>query len=451
MTVFVLIISFLFSVGTVHAQNNSAAAAPPPTIDLSRAVEDMSKSKVQVEDWADARVLCTGDCPTSMWYANPKDIADETHEVHVISFYRGNEKVSATQPTKKTLVRITKAEKPVILMLSSYHGVDWKIESDPGVKIGKIFLCSYELGTVDASPGITVKVLSYADTNIFRPSIYSKDKILSALYDGLSFFDFLKSVQKIAGHKVTSYQGKLNASPLKIPAISQTEWVTEIYRLLTLRSESAVANAAIIEAKSMDPRLLGVLPAHRLTLAKKIPNDIRQIVWSAVDSKYYMVNTENIYTMDTNGRMVALQIPQGESPTFWHGGIAYNDQLKRIYIVSTWHTGHHHVYDPKIKQWYTFKIEGNSASALTYSTKTKKLYGVAYPIIAEYDDSFKVLKSWDVSTNPPMKAELRDGNSSANYLVYESGNHLVLLSGKTKAPGEVILFNPLTEKIVSTH
>ncbi len=86
-------------------------------------------------------------------------------ELHLIGIYEADSNHHfGKHPTGIAQVKITRQDKPMILVLSSYEPVKWHLQLAPGVQIEKIILNGYHDQQIAGVSGIPVEEYSYQDT-----------------------------------------------------------------------------------------------------------------------------------------------------------------------------------------------------------------------------------------------------------------------------------------------
>ncbi len=124
--------------------------------------------------------------------------------LHIIGVYEARSDHSiGHHPTGEVKVHIAKQKQPMILALSAYEPVQWKIEAEPGAAIKKIIVNGYHDQTVLVDQNIPVKEYSYEETGQYLGNFMyqwnaAKDKSATSLVTHL---------EKLTGSQLTSFQG----------------------------------------------------------------------------------------------------------------------------------------------------------------------------------------------------------------------------------------------------
>ncbi|WP_321779493.1 hypothetical protein [Sulfurimonas sp.] len=123
--------------------------------------------------------------------------------------------------SQSTILKIAKSSKPIILVLNSYHSIEWIIKNPYKVKIKAVVYSSRHSGVVikgDISKSIPI--LQYQNTL----GSYSMEKKCICVNGGASFhcegrnaLNVLKDIKKVIGKKVFGYSTKHRADTLMVP------------------------------------------------------------------------------------------------------------------------------------------------------------------------------------------------------------------------------------------
>ncbi|WP_205525692.1 hypothetical protein, partial [Pyxidicoccus trucidator] len=127
-------------------------------------------------------------------------------EVHVFGVYEASGDHTSTG---KATVHVERTGSQV-LVLSSYESVHWKVSAVPGADLQYILVLGYDAQSVDAPPGVEVKVLDN-ETRGFIPECgyeYPDDDP----YSGCETPDLLAQVKQLTGQDVSSFHGCYQAT-----------------------------------------------------------------------------------------------------------------------------------------------------------------------------------------------------------------------------------------------
>src|SRR5439155_9324158 len=133
------------SAGEPSRASGPEASAQHPWDGDTRAawIEDAAKRTFVLEGYPDLRRLpeiCDGRCPDSL-YVSPQPSAAE-QDLHVIGVYEGppaDATPDGRMMGRPIEVLVRKTAKPLVLMLTSYERVSWKLELEDGAHLAGVY------------------------------------------------------------------------------------------------------------------------------------------------------------------------------------------------------------------------------------------------------------------------------------------------------------------------
>ena len=130
-------------------------------------------------------------------------------ELHLIGVYEADPNHSGNQRSPGTIsVNINRQNQPIILALSSYEPVTWKLNIQPGVIIEKIILNGYYDQNIMGVSGIPIEEYSQEGTHQNLGNFpYQWNKVSSTL---------INQLQQKTGLEITSFQGCYRGTEFKI-------------------------------------------------------------------------------------------------------------------------------------------------------------------------------------------------------------------------------------------
>ncbi|WRH67493.1 MAG: hypothetical protein RSE13_03640 [Planktothrix sp. GU0601_MAG3] len=133
----------------------------------------------------------------------------QSKELHLIGVYEANPNHSGNQRSPGTIsVNINRQNQPIILALSSYEPVNWKLNIQPGVIIEKIILNGYYDQNIVGVSGIPIQEYSQEVTNQTLGNFpYQWNGVSSTL---------INQLQQQTGLEITSFQGCYRGTEFKI-------------------------------------------------------------------------------------------------------------------------------------------------------------------------------------------------------------------------------------------
>lgn len=135
-------------------------------------------------------------------------------ELHLIGIYEANANHGGNHhPTGIVDININRQDKPIILALSAYEPVEWKLNLEPGVKVEKIILNGYHDQKISGVSGIPIDEYSVKGTGqnlgnfAYQWNSVSTDPLTPPLST---------QIQKQTGLPVTSFQGCYRGTQFQI-------------------------------------------------------------------------------------------------------------------------------------------------------------------------------------------------------------------------------------------
>ncbi|MEB3277571.1 MAG: hypothetical protein VKK42_01440 [Lyngbya sp.] len=134
-------------------------------------------------------------------------------ELHLVGVYESHPHHSGNHhPMGEAQVRVTRQGKPIILALSSYEPVNWKIEVERGVEIEKIIVNGYHDQKVTGVSGVPIEEYSYKETGKYLGDFLYK--WTSAENTGTSAL--VTQLNQLTGTELTSFQGCYRGTQFEI-------------------------------------------------------------------------------------------------------------------------------------------------------------------------------------------------------------------------------------------
>ncbi|HAN74013.1 MAG TPA: hypothetical protein DCQ63_06780 [Planktothrix sp. UBA8402] len=133
----------------------------------------------------------------------------QSKELHLIGVYEANPNHNGNAHASGTVsVNINRQNQPIILALSSYEPITWKLNIKPGVIIEKIILNGYYDQNIIGVSGIPIQEYSQEGTHQTLGNFpYQWNSVSSTL---------INQLQQQTGLKITSFQGCYRGTDFKI-------------------------------------------------------------------------------------------------------------------------------------------------------------------------------------------------------------------------------------------
>jgi predicted nucleic acid-binding Zn-ribbon protein len=277
----------------------------------------------------------------------PADLA-ENAEVVVISGYEPSDKaVNGTVVN----VFINRPGKSVLLVLTSYEKIAWKINAGDGTLIKGILISSYEPSSVRSNSQVPV----------YRTKLpYSYNK------DSAGFASLLNGVNRLFGiQKVDVFRGEYS-----LPNIITVDHLDAPQAALTVQGEQPQAPVKNLRFVLAD----GNFNPVRWSLTGPVDGTAQVIlapektVRSDLDKRIYRIVSHSIIVQDpTSSASVELAMPDNFPSLSWPTAIAYDSKRHYVTLVSLGGEGFLYRFDTQAGRWLDFRsLENIDINALAY-------------------------------------------------------------------------------------
>ncbi|MHC4469436.1 MAG: M56 family metallopeptidase [Planctomycetota bacterium] len=312
-------------------------------------------------------------------------------ELHVVGVYEGEYAPGVGHHSFGTVrVRVERSGVPLLLALSSYEPVDWKVELAEGVVLQRVVASGYYHQRVHGVGETPVMVLSHQGgaPRYFR--CYEKS--------GESYPAYAKWLTEETGLGITTFQGRYSGrdGPFVIGARS-ADW----------RAEVLLDDFRALEAEVLRPRrtrILGELsslrfPAVRHDVRKTawgeftvlgpvegalapIPGGFRHVARDPATGRFFALTDHDVLTFEPGEkRATKLDLGPDIAALSWPSGLAFDTKRRRLLVVSRSGQGHLWAHDVERKTWTGLRNLGDlDLAALAYDGKRDRLLGIGqYP------------------------------------------------------------------------
>lgn len=135
--------------------------------------------------------------------ASYAELAEREPQLYAIGVYAGRAPDTARAGDEEqgvVLVHVRKRTHPLVLSLSAYEPVHWKLVVDPGVVLRRVILTGYHAQTISGLPA-GVSVVRHGDARNEPPHYYAYKK-------DDQYFKLAKYLKGLTGLDVASFQGR---------------------------------------------------------------------------------------------------------------------------------------------------------------------------------------------------------------------------------------------------
>lgn len=370
-------------------------------------------------------------------------------------------------------VHITYTGAPIVLVLSSYESVIWKLSIDPGVRIKHVFASGYYRQKVDGVPlGVPVWTSSYeesqdaTDDSERKPYFYAYSKTENSFAEALQI---LKTLSKLS---LRTFEGQYSAEGKTITVgPSDKIWraqqvlfrMKDLYAKANTKAERELANVvqqfsfegaySTGDFQSSIAKFVGATPLKSTAHAS---GGVRAVA-RANDGVLFGITDHEFMRLD--GQRGAKEIkPPIELPRIsWACGLAFDSKRNCFVIASLGGEGFLHRYFPRENKWDVVTTLNNlDLCGLTYSPEDDSLYGIdnTYALV-RYSPDGKLLQRLQLNggTLPPNDMHPTTGQliSKGNFLMWLPFSHNPESKGAyayviNKLTGEVLSQLPITPR-----
>ncbi|MEP9319618.1 hypothetical protein ABKS89_20940 [Pseudomonas sp. LABIM340] len=277
----------------------------------------------------------------------PANLADNA-EVVVISGYEPKDKaVNGTVVN----VFINRPGKSVLVVLTSYEKIAWKVSAGDGTLIKGILISSYEPSSVRSNIQVPV----------YRTKLpYSYQK------DSAGFASLLNGVNRLFGiQKVDVFRGEYS-----LPNVITVDRLDPPQAALTVQGEQPQAPVKGMRFELVD----GNFNPVRWSLTGPVDGTAQVIlapekaVRSDQDKRIYRIVSHSITAQDPSSSAPAeLQMPDNFPSLSWPTAVAYDSKRHYVTLVSLGGEGFLYRFDTQAGRWLDFRsLENIDINALAY-------------------------------------------------------------------------------------
>ena len=290
--------------------------------------------------------LDDGALPQSV--AKPPAALAENAEVVVISGYEAKD-----QAANGTVVNvfINRPGKSVLLVLTSYEKIAWRVNAGEGTLINGILISSYEPSSVRSNPPVPV----------YRTKLpYSYRK------DSADFASLLNGVNSLFGiQKVDVFRGEYS-----LPNIITVDRLDPPQASLTVQGEQPQAPVRGMRFDLTN----GDFDKVRWSLEGPVDGTAQVIlspdksVKSEQDKRIYRIVSHSFTVFDpASSRQVELQMPDNFPRLSWPTAVAYDSKRHFVTLVSLGGEGFLYRYDTNAGRWLDFRsLDNIDINSLAY-------------------------------------------------------------------------------------
>lgn len=366
--------------------------------------------------------------------------------------------------------KITYTAHPVVLSLSSYSPVIWKLDLAPGVKIARIILQTYEAGSYVENPPAGVKVEKRLEPGY---SAYEFSEKSQSKHDPEVFK--MTGISRIA--LVGNYGG---SAPIEVGSGSDDFMAQQALQVL----QPTMKEAAEVNEKTIDP-LLRSLDFWGIAREKEAPepaqicrfNGYGPIPGSAVKGMHtdligmvhvpeegaiYGITDHDFYRMPLKKEPKDPFVLKNKIAMHWLSGVTYDSKRKSVILSCDGNNGPMILsLDPRTRTWsvlHTFARESQEKYSSMYYDKTRdRIFALSDALRSAESRSIFVLRP-DGSLERTIKLDtaIKSGDSHAAPQMVIKDNYAVMVvpvvpdhdSGTSPISPKIAVFDLTTGKLL---
>ena len=271
-------------------------------------------------------------------------------ELHVVGVYEGNEKTGERIHGPEVHVRVERTDVPVVLALTSYEAVQWKIETASDVEISDVFVGGYDGKESEVYINDTVRMATVLEGNTY--SYRAGGKPFRTLVTALT--------EKVGVAQLASMSGAYRPEPNQVFVIDGPSPV------LQLRPDYL---ADLVRPDALPVQWGTLLDTPRTPVVRF---------------------TEDGFVMIADGANVQIPISLDVPRVSWPVGAAFDADRNRIYGVTLGGAGYLYQYDMVSELWSVVtSMDNNDAAGMLYDAVSNRLImgsnGGRSPAFLTYD------------------------------------------------------------------
>jgi len=281
----------------------------------------------------------------------PRELAADA-EVAVVSGYENSSAV--------TRVMVNRPGKQVLLVLSSYSKILWRVDAMPGTTIKGILVSSYENRSgLSADPGVQ-------GYQVRLPYAYEANNI--------QFTQLLSQLHALFGvNKIDVHKGRYS-----LPATVEVASLDAPRAELTLSGEQAQVPSSIFDFDLLSLNFSKV-PYRNTGPASKQPGRPAlitegRVALSGSGRQIYSLVNDMLQRKDRDsGQSTSAPLPTSFPSFSWPTDLAYDTQQDIVSIVTLGGEGYLYRYDAKRQQWLDYRSLNNlDITSLAYDPQGKR-------------------------------------------------------------------------------
>ena len=275
----------------------------------------------------------------------PQELADNA-EVILISGYEPD-----NLDSENIKVNINRPNKNVLLVLSSYEGVNWKVEASPTTNITGVLVSSYYPSTVN---------------NIDSAKVFDIELPYSYEIENEKFVEVLEQLNQWFGiDRVDAFRGQYSL-PNEI-SISQLDPIDPAFTLEGYPVQEPTNNFEFTLYNDNYAPVKWTLKGAKDKSDRSFVRSQTGIAISPDGKEIYELTDTGIRITNCNGKQKEFEIPRKFPELSWGTDIAYDSKRDIVSLVSLGGDGYFYRFDVKKRRWLDVRSLNNlDLKSLTY-------------------------------------------------------------------------------------
>ncbi len=347
--------------------------------------------------------LILGDYSSDQWQSQtqpPRQLADRAEVIFVSGYEpernldRGKVKVKVDRPYQK-----------VLLVLSSYEGINWQVEASANTQIAGILYNSYHPSTI---------ITSLDSTEVFPVELpYSYEtankNFVAALQQLNRWFD-VQGVDGFRGHYYLPGEIEISQLDASDPSLTLAGYPIE---------KSTNNSKFVFYDRNYEPIELTTKEINNKS--QKLASIVGQrgVAISPNHQQIYEITDKGIKISDrASGKQQICDLPDDFPQLSWATDIAYDSKRDLVSLVSFGGEGYFYRFDVKSRRWLDVRsLNGIDLQSLAYDPMSDRYVAWEESYIGDKGNLWFISSSGELQSQENIGSRLKE-----YYLLYDRGN-----------------------------
>jgi hypothetical protein len=372
-------------------------------------------------------------------------------ELHWVGVYEGPE----------VTVRVTETGHPVVLALTSYERVNWKVEAAPGVRIQKVVVVSVTPETTCSVPA-GVAVERHGRGQRGGEGFYAHQR------NDQNYLQAAAKLQELTDMKIATFQGQYHGGTFEIGTSNPSYRIQRLMVALKQLEKDALdgsLNRRVAELADFQFSAIYVPPAKPGEEIRRPFGNNKRIFadftlkgpihgtwteWSgpegdvvsdpAEPNVHYVVTRREVVRVRPDGRADAIASDAGLPEIRFRGFLTLDTKRRRLLVSSWGPRSKMSVYDLTQEKWSAWKSTRESDAAITYAAEEDAVYSInqmggeeTLRSVGKYTADGELVRT--VTLVSPIPTAMRGPLGNGVQLRYHQG-HLFVITSRLPASAD---------------